>query len=176
MTAALQGQICNYLQFNNSINYLNITPDSNAPASEVHTITTNGTSDSGMYQFDFKGWVSDTIAYNATTAQTNAALNASDSWFARNNLSCACSAQATGSFTITISAVANSNGNIERLDGDLIRVIPNDMYTGSALVTFVSTRTTIGRRGFTTGTYSITAYAWCFNDAFFCNGSVKPNV
>jgi hypothetical protein len=123
---AIEGQLNNFLKFDDSEKALYITPDSSAPVSEVQTITISGTAASGSYQFQYKDWVSDTLAYNANTTAMNAALNAVDGRFARNNLSCACSAAATASFTVTISPVSNSNGNVEKLDGSLVRVISNN--------------------------------------------------
>ncbi len=107
----------------------------------------------------------------------NAALNSVDGWFARNNLSCSCSAAATASFTITISPVSNSNGNFEKLDGSLVRVISNNAQTNApAQVTYSSARTTIGRRGFTTGSYSISVYGGMVDTAFLNNGGVTSDL
>jgi hypothetical protein len=174
---AIEGQLNNYLKFDDSEKALYITPDNSAPVSETHTITASGTSASGSYQLAFRDWVSDTLAYNASTATIASALNAADGWFARNNLTCSASATLATSSVITIAPTTNSNGNLEKLDGSLIRVVSNNMQTSApAQVTFASSRSAVGRRGFTTGSYSISVYGWMLDTAFLNNGGVTSDL
>lgn len=177
MEKALEGQVNGFLQFNDQEKYLYICPDANAPVSEVQTVTASGTSASGQYQFNFKDWTSANLAYNANTTAMNTALNATDGWFYKNGLSCACSAAATASFTVTISVISNSNGNLDKLDGSLIQVINNNCQTSApAAVGFTTVRTTVGRRGFTTGSYAVSIYCWAFNNAYLANEAVLSTI
>jgi hypothetical protein len=152
---AFCGNVNGFLVFNDAEKYLEITPDSSDPVSEVQTVTISGTVASGNYYFAYKGQYSDSLAYNANTTTMNAALNGLP-FFATNSLSCVCSAAATSSFTITISGV-----NTDRLDGELIKPVSNNLQTSvPAQVTNSTARTTISRRGFTTGTFTATNYLW----------------
>lgn len=158
MGKAFAGMNTGYLEFKNgATNYLNIIPNSAVQTGEVHTITLSGTVASGQYCFSYRGAVTDQLAYNANTTSMNSALNALP-FFINSGLSCACSAAATASFTVTITGQ-----NLHLLDGEIVKVIPNNMATSApAMVTATSARTTIGVRGFTTGSYSITIYAWMY--------------
>lgn len=155
---AMKGVVNGWMDLVESVKNLAITPDSSANVAEVQTVTMSGTSASGSYFFSFKGFNSDPLAYNANTTSMNTAINAMKI-FADNGLTCACSAAATSSFTITISGE-----RIHLLDGDTVKLVPIVLETSApAVVTATSSRTTVGRRGWTTGSYKITVYAYCYS-------------
>jgi hypothetical protein len=139
-----------------------------AGTSEVQTITlTNPANDGGYYQLAYKGYITDSLAYNANAAAIKAALEALPS-IIDDGLTVTASGAATATFTLTFSPakqVAYSNGH----NANLVKIIPTSLNDGGVFEIGATTVTTVGAAGFTTGTYQLDLYAFVYRD-FFCDG------
>jgi hypothetical protein len=149
-----------------------ITPAA-ACVQEIHTITNSGTPASGGYSFSFMGDTSDCLLYSSSTANMATALNAMPI-FLNNGITCAASATMAGSsLTITFT---KADGRYDWFKGNLLKVIPNNLLTsGSALVTVSTTRSQLGRRGFSGisgGSCSVIVYAHIYASNKCVNGVV----
>jgi hypothetical protein len=136
--------------------FLAITPDA-APVSWVYTVVTSNSTDNdgGTIAFsDPLGNRTADLAFNTTAANLKVALDALP-FFVENGLTSTFSATAINDFTITIAG-----RDLSLMEGKSIGVFSK--LTQSTNVTGITsvTATTVGRRGFTTGTYTITVYCY----------------
>ena len=155
VNALMTGSISGFVEFDKTRKYLNITPGA-AAVSEVQTLDVSATPTSGNYNLCFKGEITDSLAFNANAASIKAALENLE-WFKRNNVTVTASAAlSTGDITLTFT---DPNG---ALDGELVKCLPIALENSTIPVTVSTARSTVGRRGFTTGTYYITVYAWVY--------------
>lgn len=163
---ALRGRMRGYLDLN-SEKMLEITPDASA-TDEKHSITLSGTPASGSYYFSYKGDITDELTYNTSTANMAVALNALP-FFKQYGLTCSASATMVGTSTV----ITISGNHVDKLDGSVIKVINNTLITSApANITVSSARQTVGRRGFTTGTYRVSTYAWVYRSVAQCGDRI----
>jgi hypothetical protein len=153
--AIFHGVTHGYLNFD-SKKFLRITPDA-APTSWVYSVNLNNGSanDSGTIRFsDPLGNYTADLAYNATAAVVGAAITALP-FFADNGLTVTASAAPTDDFTLTVSG-----RDLSLMEGRSIGVFSKLMQSTNVTSVTAVTVSTIGRRGFTTGTYRVTIYGW----------------
>lgn len=153
------GEIDGHIELRSLRNYISITPSA-AGTSCVQTLTLSGTSASGTYQLMFKGYLTDSLAYNANVATIKAALEALppfQQWPGRPltvTVSAAISAGTSVTFTFDSTA-----GNVS----DLVILVPGSLATSApAAVSGSTALTTSGVPGFTTGTYDIFVVGYRF--------------
>jgi hypothetical protein len=144
-----------YMNFD-SKKYLRITPHT-APTSWVYSVDlSNGTAnDGGTIRFtDPLGNSTGDLAFNTTTANLKIALDALP-YFAENGLTSTFSATVVSDFTITIAG-----RDLSLMEGKTIGVHSKLTQSTNATGVNAVTCSTIGRRGFTTGSYRVTVYGW----------------
>ena len=156
LDALLHGHVSGYMNLEDK-KYLAFTPDASAPVSYVYSVDLSATSDAGTIRFtDPWGNQTGALAFNASAATCKAALDALP-FFAEQGLTSTFSAAPNADFTITIAG-----RDVSLMDGNTIGVQSALTASGAAVsVTSVSTAT-VGRRGFTAGTYVVTVYAYVF--------------
>lgn len=153
-------------------NYLAITPDAN-PTSAVYSIDITGTPASGSCYFvDPWGNRTADLAYDATAATVQTALNALPFYYENGLTSTVSASPFGGDFTVTFAGI-----DPEVLLGRPLGFF-SALYTSApALVTVASvTQSTIPRRGFTTGSYTVTVYGWVLRNVLDIGSNlVKAN-
>ena len=158
LDAMFHGVSSGYMKFSDK-KYLAITPDA-APVSWVYTVAlSNSTNnDGGTIAFsDPLGNRTADLAYNTSTANLKAALDALP-FFAENGLTSTFGSTAVDDFTITITG-----RDLSLMEGKSIGVHSKLFQSTNASSVSSVTVSTIGRRGFTSGSYIITVYCWTHN-------------
>ena len=139
-----------------------------APINEVQTLTPSTASlDGGRFQFSFRGELSESLPFNATTAAMSAAI-AKMKVFERNSITAIFSKllSAAGPTTVTFTT-PETNG----LDGDLLTVVGN-VTLAAAPAGVVTTVTVAGRDGLVPGNYDVTVYGYVIKIATFAGGEL----
>lgn len=168
---AFTGTKDGYFYFNGENYNLSLTFPG-AGTQEVQTITlTNPANDGGYYQLSYKGYLTNSLAYNTSAANMKAALDALPSMI-EDGLTSTFSGTAEATFTITFSPakqVAYQNGH----SANLVRIIPTSLNDGGVAEIGATTVTTVGSPGWTTGTYTLDLYAYHFKDIYINDGRIK---
>ena len=147
------------MRFTGSNVYLALTPAS-AGTSEVMTFTlTNPANDAGYFRLYFNGEHTDPLAYNETTANLATALNSLST--IRNHNGVKLTATFTEDFADTTTCSFSPNMSLGGVQVEAISESLNDGGTPEFPITTVSTE---GVSGFTTGTHDITVYAFIHKD------------
>jgi len=139
-----------------------------APINEVQTLTPSTASlDGGRFQFSFRGELSESLPFNATTAAMSAAI-AKMRVFERNSVTAVFSKliSAAGPTTVTFTT-PETNG----LEGDLLTVVGN-VTLAAAPAGVVTTVTTAGRDGLVPGNYDIVVYGYVIKMCTFAGGEL----
>ena len=158
---AMQGEVNGYFHFKNGEKMqLAITPGA-AAVNEQQTITLSAAPTSGFYRLAWKGRYTDQLAFNASAASMGAALSAVDS-VVRDGLTFSFSAALSAG---TTSVATITSGNLGLLRGEQVQVTDNNLLNTGVGVSAITSITTAGNGGFTTGTYDITAYFYIYKTA-----------
>lgn len=152
-------------EFNGSKYQLAITPAGSA-TSEVHTVTlTNSANGTGYYNLAIGGDVTDSLIYSTSAANMKVALDALPC-LNKRGITSTFSGTAAATFTVTFSKpVANEIG--------LVRIIPTSLAQSTTPEVGVSSLSTAGVEGWTTGTYSVDVYAMMHEHLVVNNGIIS---
>lgn len=163
--AAYKGQANGWLELPPGHSYsLNITPGA-ALTQEVQTITCTQTNTAGAYRVSFRGEFTNPLAYNATAATIQTAVNG-----LRNCLRDNIVITASGPLSATATFTVGTGCGIGTLSPDLFQVVSSSLNASGTYDTPTTTITTQCNGGFTTGSYDITIYAYKYRVLSVFNG------
>lgn len=151
--AAQMGVLEGYVPFPKASRYSLALLPGPAAVNEVQTITLSAAPTSGVFFLRWKSSISAAIAYNATTAVVNAAMNALPE-FQRDGLSASFNAAFSAGTTV-VCTITNTSGM--RIT-ESIGIVPN-MLNAGAVVTASIAQTTAGNAGWVTAAYDAFIYA-----------------
>lgn len=170
--ASLKGHKNGYFRFDGSKqNVLHITPGPAGTAC-VQRVTVNAAMSAGSYKLSFRGELTDSLAYDATTAAIKAALEALNSFQNYDGkpltvtVGSTLAATTTTDFTFDASAVPPNN--------DLIQVVLDSTAAG-ATESSTALQTT-GKQGWTTGSYDVRVYAGVYHTVTRKGGEYKISM
>jgi len=159
---AAQGVDCGSFNFNGGKYMLSITPAA-AGTSCVQTINlAAGSCTQGVYQLEYKGEVTDPLAYNASASTIKSTLEALQAF----------QEHPAGPLTVTASGALSSDAtltfasnmpppNAHDDSSYQVKLVNTNMATTTTTISFDSAateNTTAGVAGWTTGTYDVTCY------------------
>ena len=139
-----------------------------APINEVQTLTpTTASLDAGRFQFCFRGELSESLMFNASTAQMSAAIEKMRV-FQRNSITALFSKQLSAAGPTAVTFITPETSGLE---GDLLTVVGN-VALGAVPAGVNTTLTVGGRDGLVPGNYDVIVYGYVIKMCTFAGGEL----
>lgn len=178
MSRALLGERNGFRKFNKDDKYLLYITPSGAGTAEVVTVDLpTGPNDAGYYALSLDGKVTNELVYNTSAANIKAALEGLDGspFKEENGFTVTASDTAATDFTLTFSARANKLQGPPSKRFGVVKLLSTSLNDGGVACFASSSVTTAGKRGFTTGSYVVSVYAFMHRNAVINKGDVSFN-